>query len=338
MRPAGVAAIAGALAIQIGLIIGGSALDADSTADRLLEASKGDADGQLLLGALASAAGFLLLAVPLTFFFLAARARSERVLRQLAPLGALGAVLIAAGLVINNTAYLSAADDFAASEADREATVAPAPGSDQADQKGQEDGGAEPKPAGEADRGEGGTTTVEPTTTTTETTDAEAVDGEEAEDEADDRADDAIADASGSTASAYFVRGGALAFAIGFFYAALWCMRLGLLSRFWGSLGMASAVVLALFFLYFFTLIWFLAMGLFLLGAWVGGRPPAWETGAAMPWPKAGEQPPDPGATIEGEGRELSGDAEPGELGEGTPEEPGEGPPGEPPQKRKRRR
>jgi len=114
-------------------------------------------------------------------------------------------------------------------------------------------------------------------------------------------------------------------------------MRTGLLTRFWGSLGMASGVVLGLFFLYFFTLIWFLAMGLFLLGAWFGSRPPAWETGAAEPWPRPGDRGgpdgDDDDGTVEGRGREL------GRPGEGEdPGGEGQGSIGPPPRKRKRRR
>lgn len=291
MRPAGVAAIFGALAVQAGLIVGSSALDGDGTAERLLEASSGDADGQLLLGVIISAAGFLALAIPLTFFFTAARARSERVLRPLVAMAAIGSVLIAAGLVLNNVSYLDAADSFGASEAQREAQPAES--------------------------------------------------SEDAEEEADDRAEDALGDASGATASALLVRGGALLFAIGFLYTSLWCMRTGLLSRFWGSLGMASAVVLALFFLYFFTLVWFLAMGLFLLGAWFGGRPPAWEAGTAIPWPRPGDEAAEAEReSVEGHGRELSERPLP-EDGEGGFDAPGPDEPAgpsEPPQKRKRRR
>ena len=350
MRPAGIAAILGAVAVQVGLIVGSGAIDADGTAERLLEASKGDADGQLLAGVVISGVGFLLLAIPLTFFFRAAMARSERMMRGLLPLGAIGAVLIAAGLVLNNSSFLDAADDFAASEAQREAQPAPSQG--QGDQGGsqqnQPGGGGGGAAEEEARPDQGGTTTVQPTTTTETDTAGAASEDEEDEEDADDRADDALADASGASASAILVRGGALAFAVGFLYAGLWAMRAGLLTRFWGSLGMASAVVLALFFLYFFTLIWFLAMGLFLVGVWFGKRPPAWEAGVAMPWPKPGEQPPDEGdGPIEGQGRELGG---PGENGDGEPG-PGGGPPpggpdpdqgpgggGEPPRKRKRRR
>ena len=84
------------------------------------------------------------------------------------------------------------------------------------------------------------------------------------------------------------------------------------MTRFWGSLGMACAVVFVLIVpssppIMIFQEVWFMALGFMLLGVWVGGSPPAWETGTAVPWLKAGEQPPgedgDPDL-IEGEGRE----------------------------------
>ena len=292
MRPAGIAAIVGSLAFQAGLIVGSGALEGDSTAERLLEAAKGDADGQLLVGVLITSLGMLLLAATITFIFIAARDRESRILRPIIGMALIGGVLMAAGLILNNFSYLDAADSFAETEAAREA----------------------PAPA----------------------------DPDDAEDEADDRAEDAISDASGASAGALMIRGGALLFAIGFFYTSLWGMRTGLLTRFWGSLGMASAVVMALFFLYFFALVWFLAMGFMLVGFWMGGRPPAWESGTAVPWPKPGE--PDPGArdplegqdTLEGSGREVAEKPLPeGDQPEHARISPRSGPP---PQKRKRRR
>ncbi len=346
-RPAGISAILGAIGIQAGLFVGGAALSGDSTAERLLEASTGDADGQLLAGVVISAVGFLALVPPLTLLFLAARDRSERMTRQLVVLAMIGAALIAAGLVLNNSSYLKAADDFAASEATREEAPATPSGS-----SGEEGGAGAQKPANtekQAAEGSGQReTTVEPTTTETKA----ASDSGSSQDDAEQRADDALADAPGATAAALLVRGGALVLSLGLFYTSLWAMRAGLLSRFWGSLGMASAVVLSLFFLYFFALVWFLAIGVLLVGVWPGGRPPAWETGVAVPWRKPGGGGEGPDDSVEGSGREIpgagpsaseEGSGSPGALGAGDDVgaerngTDGDGP-GEPPQKRKRRR
>ena len=66
-------------------------------------------------------------------------------------------------------------------------------------------------------------------------------------------------------------------------------MRAGLLTRFWGSLGMAVGVA-ALIGFFPFSLIWFIYLGLLLLGRVPGGRPPAWAAGEAVPWPTPGEK------------------------------------------------
>ena len=107
-------------------------------------------------------------------------------------------------------------------------------------------------------------------------------------DRADEVANDAIADAPLRPLAAGFGFGGQLGFIVGMLYTALHAMRTGLLTRFWGSLGMALAAVSFLFFQ--FTLLWYVYLGLLLLGWAPGGQPPAWETGEAMPWPTPGEK------------------------------------------------
>jgi hypothetical protein len=69
-------------------------------------------------------------------------------------------------------------------------------------------------------------------------------------------------------------------------------MRVGLLTRFFGVLGILSGVLLVLpidqpgIIRSFF----FIAFGLLLLGRWMGGTPPAWRSGVAQPWPSQQEQ------------------------------------------------
>ncbi len=93
--------------------------------------------------------------------------------------------------------------------------------------------------------------------------------------------------------SAYDIYGGlgfagrlGLVFAI--LYTALQAMRAGLMTRFWGTLGMALGVAV-LFIGPASLLIYGLAASLLVADLWPGGRPPAWAAGAAMPWPKPGE-------------------------------------------------
>jgi hypothetical protein len=107
-------------------------------------------------------------------------------------------------------------------------------------------------------------------------------------DRANEVASDTIADAPLRPLAAGFGLGGQIGFVVAMFYTSMQAMRTGLLTRFWGSLGMALGAVSFLFFQ--FALLWFVYLGLLLAGWVPGGRPPAWETGEAMPWPTPGEK------------------------------------------------
>ncbi len=77
-------------------------------------------------------------------------------------------------------------------------------------------------------------------------------------------------------------------------YVPLQAMRVGLLSRFFATLGMALGVS-SLFIVPALSLlalmIWFGWLGFTILDRVPRGRPPAWDAGEAIPWPKPGEQP-----------------------------------------------
>ena len=106
---------------------------------------------------------------------------------------------------------------------------------------------------------------------------------------ADDAASEARTDASLAPLATGFGIAGALGFVIAIFYTCLWAMRTGLLSRFWGSLGMALGVA-TLIGLVLFLMIWLIYIALLIAGLVPGGRPPAWEAGEAVPWPTPGEK------------------------------------------------
>jgi hypothetical protein len=129
---------------------------------------------------------------------------------------------------------------------------------------------------------------------------------------------------------------GTFGLVVAMIYVSLHAMRVGLLSRFWGTLGMALGVSI-LFLGILGILVFFAAMGLLIANRWPRGRPPAWDEGKAVPWPAPGRQgedeavsdadrPADPdefAATIDGSGSEV----EPGAADESD----------ETPRKRKRR-
>jgi hypothetical protein len=103
-------------------------------------------------------------------------------------------------------------------------------------------------------------------------------------------AEDLIQDQAAYGASQGFEFAGLLGTVVAVVYTSLHAMRVGLLTRFWGTLGMALGVSL-LFLGFLGLLVFFLALGMLIAGLWPGGRPPAWEEGRAIPWPKPGEEP-----------------------------------------------
>lgn len=107
-------------------------------------------------------------------------------------------------------------------------------------------------------------------------------------DRANDVASDTISDSSLRPIAAGFGIGGQIGFVVAMFYTSLYAMRTGLLTRFWGSLGMALGAVSFIFFQ--FTLLWFIYLGFLIAGLVPGGKPPAWESGEAEPWPTPGEK------------------------------------------------
>jgi hypothetical protein len=86
---------------------------------------------------------------------------------------------------------------------------------------------------------------------------------------------------------------GLFAVAASFVMVALAAMRVGLLTRFVGVLGAIVGVLQILGPLstssFIVTAFWLAMAGMLLLGRWPAGMPPAWEAGAARPWPSQQE-------------------------------------------------
>ena len=90
-------------------------------------------------------------------------------------------------------------------------------------------------------------------------------------------------------ASAYYlVQLGTFTIGLAFVFITLNAMRVGLLTRFMGVLG----VIVGILFVFplesqlpLVKVFWLLALGVLFLGRWPGGNPPAWQTGEAQPWP-----------------------------------------------------
>jgi hypothetical protein len=85
---------------------------------------------------------------------------------------------------------------------------------------------------------------------------------------------------------------GALGLALALVLVALNAMRVGLLTRFMGVLGMITGALQVLPFAGPIPVVqsfWLLMLALLFADRWPGGRPPSWRTGKAHPWPSAAE-------------------------------------------------
>ncbi|HEX5714416.1 MAG TPA: hypothetical protein VFX85_13995 [Solirubrobacterales bacterium] len=263
---AGIASLVAILLLIVGTFVG-AAVSGDGEAEILRSAH--DHAGNLLAGSTLQALGFALLALPLVVLFRAAQARSERVRPQLIGLVVAAPLFFSLGAVLNAVATTDAADQFVAGDA-KPGIALPA---------AKRECNTELKDKGAKEFGEefGGGTPV----ATVQRCAQEKVDNEAAE--------NAISDASLTGIATGFGFAGKLGLAIALFYVGLWGMRTGLLTRFWGSLGMALGVA-TLLGLVLFLIFWFVYIALLMLGRVPNGRPPAWEAGEAIPWPTPGEK------------------------------------------------
>jgi hypothetical protein len=264
--PAGLAALAG-VALVIASAFAISNVSGEGDAELLRSAYENSSS--VTLAAILQGVGFLFLVAPLVFLFKAVAARSDRVRYQLIGLVIAAPIFLSVAAVLNSVATNDAATAFVAGDAKPGITTKAATKDCQAEQK---DLGA--KEFGEEYDGASPPAALEQCTSTTV---------------ADDEATNAISEASTHGAAIGFGFGGRIGLAFALVYICLYSMRAGLLTRFWGSLGMALGVA-ALLLLVQFTMIWFLYAGLLLLGRLPGGRPPAWEAGEAIPWPTPGEK------------------------------------------------
>jgi hypothetical protein len=239
----------------------------DGTAELLR--SVDEHGGSVTLAGALQAVAFVLLAFPLAYLFRAAAARSDRVRAQLIGLVIAAPIFlgISAGLAV--VAQQEAADSFLAGDA--KSTLTPAEAKDECRDDLKDEGAKDFADEYEPAKGE---------------TPAAACEDRKIED---DEASNARSEAGMAGVVTGFGIAGALGFVISLFYTCLWAMRTGLLSRFWGSLGMALGVATLLGLLPF-LLIWLIYIALLVVGKVPGGRPPAWEAGEAIPWPTPGEK------------------------------------------------
>lgn len=290
--PVGIASIVGIVLLLVSRAL---EVNGDGQADVLREV---DAHGgTVVLAGLARMLGFLLLVLPLLYLFRAVQARGDRVRGQLIGLVVAAPLFLAvsSGLAIGVTS--SAADHFLAGDSEPSLTK----------KEAKED-------CVEERQDEGSGFLVEEYGPVKGESPLRACEGRKLE-------DDAASEAIGETALAPLATGAGLAGAFGLvaalFYVGLWSLRTGLLSRFWGSLAMVAGIAFLLGPLSLVTMVFFVYLGLLVLGFTPGGKPPAWEAGEAIPWPTPGEK---AAAELEPEGG-WDGSDEAGEDGD-SPSQP----------------
>jgi hypothetical protein len=105
---------------------------------------------------------------------------------------------------------------------------------------------------------------------------------------------------------------GTLALALWFVLGSLNAMRVGLLSRFMGVLGVIVGPAFVFGLAPLVLTFWLIALGFLLFGLWPRGRPPAWEVGQALPWLSSRRlADEDAGEEAEEEGGSRNGEVEP---------------------------
>jgi len=323
IRRAGAASLLGAFVVTGSIIFQRAGLhlpDSSSDADQLVFFH--DHSGRLILSSVLQALGFCLFIGPLLFLFRAAQGRAERVRGAFAGLIILGPLAFGVGLALSSVGSSQAADDFhnqAPAVEQHARAQAQATASKSATPKGVKGDKSAAAPA------KGGGTTTAPTKTSASTT-TTAPSGTTTTAAKPKTPDQAANDARESLAdhlnrhTGLLVAGGlistigVLAIVFSLIYTPLWCMRVGLLTRFWGALGMAFGLflIIPLFPPVPGLVLWFAAIGLMFIGTWPRPLPPAWGAGVAIPWPRPGDDigppPEQPGTdgTVEGSGREVS--------------------------------
>ena len=263
--PVAMATFAAVVLMIASIFVSGVSDSGDAEVLRSIDANS----GSVLLSGLMRAVSFALLAFPLVYLFRAARARSERVRTQLIGLVVAAPLFLGLSSGFQAVAQQEAADEFVAGEA--QPTLTQKEAKEDCVEEREDDGNDQLVDEYEPAKGEAPLKACETTK----------------------REDDAASNAQTDASLTPFATGlgiaGGLGFVVALFYSCLWAMRTGLLTRFWGSLGMALGIA-ALFGLMPFVLLWFLYFGVLLLDRLPGGRPPAWAAGEEIPWPTPGEK------------------------------------------------
>jgi hypothetical protein len=357
--PAAVAAFA-AVVLLVASLVSRSGISTSGNSGAQL-ASFNDHPGALIFSSILSGAGFAIFALPLAYLFFAARARNPRIQPALIVLCVLGPLLIGIQGVINGFGLKTASADYVAQRSSEQTAPFSRLESDLSSKSSQiakvnvytDDNNIEvenndgtfysvsyPQDQEKALIGssDSGTSSVDSSVSDTSTIGKSAVDNSI---DTGGKVGDALAthiadDNSTVKLASDLIFPAALAMIFAVVYTALQSYRVGLLTRFFGTLGMALGVsVVLLPFAPALIALWLGWLGLIFIDKVPGGRPPAWAAGEAVPWPPSGAQRGrgggggggDGGDTVEGRATEV------GSNGADAPN-----PPRQPGERRKRKR
>jgi hypothetical protein len=314
----------------------------DTTAEqfRAFDANK----GAIAAFSFLAAPAFLLMIGPLLYLFRAAEARNPRVRAAMVGFVFIGPVLMAGQTIVNWVAVTQISSDFV----EQEPQIEDAPSRDLAGYLSREKSSIDnvtlytDSDELDIELKDGSFQTGDyPPEQERALIDGLEDDGVDYEEDSGGDPGDALAEQLSDDSTAGQV-GGSLQFPallgliVAMVYVPLQAVRAGLLTRFFGTLGMALGVSIIL--LPPGTLLlslWMGWLGLLFVGRVPGGRPPAWEAGEAIPWVKPGEE---QGAATDTDGEAIEGEAiEAPPAGESREGASGGGS-GSPKRKRKRRR
>jgi hypothetical protein len=350
--PAAIAAFV-AVVLLIASLISRSGISTSSNSGAQLESFNAH-PGALIFSSLLSGAGFAIFAIPLCYLFLAARARNQRMQAALIGLCVLGPVLIGVQGIINGVGLKSASADYVAQKPSEQTAPLSRLESDLQAKSSQiskvniytdtnaievenNDGSfyvvrypqeREKELIGSTDTGTG---SVDSSVSSTSTVGKSGVDTSiDTSGEVGDALATHIADDNSTVKLASdLIFPAALAMIFAVVYTALQSYRVGLLTRFFGTLGMALGVsVVLLPFAPALIALWLGWLGLIFIDKVPGGRPPAWAAGEAVPWPPSGGQ--------RGRGRDRTVEGRATEVGSNGADAPN--PARKPGERRKRKR
>jgi hypothetical protein len=101
--------------------------------------------------------------------------------------------------------------------------------------------------------------------------------------------DDALTKGAANLTIDYLSLVAGLSLAVGMIVTMVNAMRVGLITRWMGVVGIISGILIFLPIggatLEVVPSFWIVAMGILYIGKWPNGQPPAWESGEARPWP-----------------------------------------------------